>query len=145
MVRRSKSPRSAEVATAATSFRVRPGEAVPVDGRVVEGDSGVDESMLTGESNGRWHEAGGRPGRGGDPERRRHPRLIEAGTLWPRESALEAIVRLVRDAQSSKAGDAEAGRYAISSPGSSRRCSPSAVLTLLGWGTGWGTTGVGGW
>lgn len=31
-------------------IRVRPGEKVPVDGEIVEGDSIVDESMLTGES-----------------------------------------------------------------------------------------------
>ncbi|MHC4375516.1 MAG: copper-transporting P-type ATPase [Planctomycetota bacterium] len=30
-------------------LRVRPGEAIPVDGRVVEGRSSVDESMVTGE------------------------------------------------------------------------------------------------
>jgi len=29
---------------------VRPGEKIPVDGRIIEGNSSVDESMLTGES-----------------------------------------------------------------------------------------------
>jgi len=31
-------------------IRVRPGEKIPVDGEIIEGDSSVDESMITGES-----------------------------------------------------------------------------------------------
>ena len=31
-------------------FVVRPGESIPVDGRIIEGEGAVDESSLTGES-----------------------------------------------------------------------------------------------
>ena len=30
-------------------MRVRPGDKIPVDGKIIEGHSSVDESMLTGE------------------------------------------------------------------------------------------------
>jgi Cu+-exporting ATPase len=39
-----------EAVQVADTLRVRPGEAVPVDGTVLEGASAVDESMVTGES-----------------------------------------------------------------------------------------------
>ncbi|MEJ7636976.1 MAG: HAD-IC family P-type ATPase, partial [Singulisphaera sp.] len=81
--------------------RVRPGETVPVDGLVVEGESSVDESMLTGEST----PVDKHPGShvtgatlNGDGTLR-----IEARRLG-RDSALEGIVRMVREAQGSKAG-----------------------------------------
>ena len=39
-----------EVVKPGNRVRVRPGESIPVDGRVIEGTSGVDESLVTGES-----------------------------------------------------------------------------------------------
>ena len=54
-------------------LRVRPGEKIPVDGRVVEGASHVDESMLTGEPDPVRKEAGCSVV-GGNDERQRQPR-----------------------------------------------------------------------
>jgi P-type Cu+ transporter len=81
--------------------RVRPGEAVPVDGEVVEGESSVDESMLTGESIPVDKHPGDRVT--GATMNGDGTLLVEAQRLG-RESALEGIVRMVRDAQGSKAG-----------------------------------------
>ncbi|MBI5126976.1 copper-translocating P-type ATPase [Candidatus Roizmanbacteria bacterium] len=39
-----------EEVVAGDILRVRPGEKIPVDGMIVEGDSAIDESMVTGES-----------------------------------------------------------------------------------------------
>jgi Cu+-exporting ATPase len=79
---------------------VRPGERIPVDGRVVEGRSAVDESLLTGEplpvekTAGDEVVGGTINGQGGF--------RFEA-TKVGRDTALAQIVKLVRDAQGSKA------------------------------------------
>jgi len=78
---------------------VRPGEKVPVDGRVVDGASAVDESMVTGESL--------------PVEKRAGDEVIGAtinetgafrfrATKVGKDTALASIVRMVGDAQGSK-------------------------------------------
>ena len=80
--------------------RVRPGGQIPVDGRVVEGFSTVDESMVTGEpmpadrSEGDAVIGGTLNGSGGI--------MIEATALGE-DSTLSRIIRLVREAQGAKA------------------------------------------
>ncbi len=79
---------------------VRPGEKIPVDGVVVEGRSAVDESMLTGES--LPVEKGP-----GDPvvgaTLNKLGLLKFEATKVGRETALAQIIRLVEEAQGSKA------------------------------------------
>jgi Cu+-exporting ATPase len=78
---------------------VRPGEKIPVDGRVVSGQSSVDESMITGESI--------------PVEKRQGDEVIGAtinatgsfrfqATKVGKDTALASIIRLVQDAQGSK-------------------------------------------
>jgi P-type Cu+ transporter len=79
---------------------VRPGERLPVDGEVVAGSSAVDESMLTGESLPVEKAAGDRV-IGGTINRTGafRYRATNLGT----DSVLSQIVRLMRDAQGSRA------------------------------------------
>ncbi|WP_155524441.1 heavy metal translocating P-type ATPase [Oleisolibacter albus] len=79
---------------------VRPGERIPVDGTVREGQSHVDLSMLTGESLPVAREAGGSvPGGAVNGE----GRLLLETTAVGAETVLARIIRLVEDAQAAKA------------------------------------------
>ncbi|MDB5902948.1 MAG: Heavy metal translocating P-type ATPase [Betaproteobacteria bacterium] len=81
-------------------FVVRPGQNVAVDGVVVEGASGVDESMLTGESLPVAKEARSRVFAGtANTTGMLRCRATGVGA----DTALGAIVRLVEEAQGSKA------------------------------------------
>lgn len=94
---------------------VRPGEAVPVDGVVVEGYSSVDESMITGESLPVEKTAGAKV-IGGTVNRTGAFRF--RATQVGKDTALSQIIRLVEDAQASKApiqrvADVVAGNFIL--------------------------------
>ncbi|KFC70287.1 Copper-translocating P-type ATPase [Devosia sp. LC5] len=81
-------------------LRVRPGEKIPVDGRVLEGRSSVDESMVTGESMPVTKEAGsalvaGTINQSGG--------LVVEATGVGRDTMLSRIVQMVAAAQRSRA------------------------------------------
>jgi Cu+-exporting ATPase len=79
---------------------VRPGERVPADGKVIEGSSHVDESLLTGESLPVAKQAGDRVT--GGAVNADGLLLVEA-TAVGADSMLSQIIKLVEDAQAVKA------------------------------------------
>jgi Cu+-exporting ATPase len=109
-------------------FVVRPGEAVPVDGKVIDGSSSIDEAMLTGES---------LPVAKGPDSPVYAATLNAEGLLRCRatgvgaDTALAGIIRLVEEAQGSKApiqrlADVIAGVFVPVVVG-------IALLTFIGW------------
>ena len=79
---------------------VRPGERVPVDGKIVAGHSSLDESMLTGESL-PVDKTSGDPVFGATINKYGTFKL--EATRVGRETALAQIIKMVEDAQGSKA------------------------------------------
>jgi len=107
---------------------VRPGEKVPVDGKMIEGNSSIDESMLTGESL---------------PTDKKAGDLVYGATINKfgvfkfeatrvgKDTALAQIIKMVEDAQGSKApiqkiADQVAGVFVPI-------VLVIAVITFLGW------------
>jgi len=79
---------------------VRPGEKIPVDGVLAEGESSVDESMLTGESL-PVDKSVGDAVTGGTLNKQ--GRFVFRASRVGRDTALAAIIRLVEEAQGSQA------------------------------------------
>ena len=89
-----------ETVAAGDRLRVRPGEAVPVDGEVLDGRSAIDESMVTGES----MPVSKTPGSkliGGTMNQ--SGSLVMRAEKVGRETMLAKIVQMVADAQRSRA------------------------------------------
>ncbi|MBP0439876.1 heavy metal translocating P-type ATPase [Tianweitania sediminis] len=81
-------------------LRVRPGDSVPVDGRVVEGRTSIDESMITGESV-PVEKAPGDPVTGGTLNQ--NGTLVISAERVGADTMLSRIVEMVAKAQRSRA------------------------------------------
>jgi P-type Cu+ transporter len=81
-------------------FQVRPGEKIPVDGKVAEGNSYVDEAMLTGEST-PVHKTADEKIFSGTQNKQGY--LVGQALAVGSHTALAAIIRLVQEAQRSRA------------------------------------------
>jgi Cu+-exporting ATPase len=79
---------------------IRPGDRIPVDGTIVDGESAVDESMLTGESMPVSKKTG--DGLYGGTLNKNGALTMEAKKVG-RDTVLSRIVKMVQDAQGSKA------------------------------------------
>jgi Cu2+-exporting ATPase len=116
---------------------VRPGEKVPVDGEVVDGDSYVDESMITGEPL-PVHKRTGATVVGGTINTT--GAFTFAATAVGAETALSRIVQLVRNAQASKAPAQRladvAGKYIV------YLALSAGIFTFIGW-SAFGNRGIG--
>ncbi len=80
-------------------LRIKPGEKIPVDGKIQHGDSSVDESMLTGEPLPVYKKPGDRLSAG---TMNLDGSVIIEATGVGSHTMLARIIRLVRQAQSSK-------------------------------------------
>ena len=85
---------------AGDNLRVRPGEKIPVDGTLVEGRSGVDESMVTGESMPVMKDVGARVIGG---TMNQTGSFVMRAEKVGRETMLAQIVAMVAEAQRSRA------------------------------------------
>ncbi len=79
---------------------VNPGERIPADGVVLEGDSWVDESMLTGEPVANHKTAGSKVFTGTMNQK---GSFVMKAEKVGKDTMLSSIIRMVRDAQGSKA------------------------------------------